>query len=159
MEGARIRVDQAVVFPIPVLTHPANTPFPCGNTALLGAEFALDPSSAQGGEIGGELCLDEAFRGHLCPCVLRKTEKRWEGERTKTRPAHLQEFPFRQLELRMCKLFTHGTNSLRKNGLIFLFFIPKDVREGKVESVRGYRSRLGLRLVHPLYMLASAARD
>lgn len=148
MDGTRIPVNEAVALPTPILTHPANTPFPRGNTTLPGAQFTLDLSSAQGGEIGGELCLDEALRGHLSPCVLRKTEKRWKGESTKTRPAKLQELPFRQLELRMRKPFAHGTNSLRKNGLIVPFFIPKDMREGKVESVRGSCRRLGLCLGH-----------
>ncbi len=36
----------------------------------------------------------------------------------------------------MCRLFTHGTNSLRENGLLFLFLIPEDLKEDKVESAR-----------------------
>ena len=95
MKGARIRVDQAVAFPIPILTHPAKTPLPFGNPAPLGAEFTLDLSSTKGSEIGGELCLDEAFLGHLCPHGFGKTEEGGAGKGTETRPAKLQELPFR----------------------------------------------------------------
>ena len=71
MKGAGIGVYQAVAFPVPILAYPADAPFPLGNAALLGAELAPDLFSTQGGEIGGELRLDEALLGHLGPRGFR----------------------------------------------------------------------------------------
>jgi len=97
MKGARIRVYQAVAFPVPILAYPADAPLPPGNVALLGAQLATDLSSTQGGEIGGELCLDEAFPGQLCPSGFRKTEDGTGGKPAHARPAKLQELPLGQL--------------------------------------------------------------
>ena len=132
MNGAGISVNQAVVFPSPILTHSTKTPFPPGNTAPPWAQFTLDLSTIQGSEIGGELCLDEAFGGHLCPQGFRKTQDVSEAKSTETRPAKFQELPFREVWLRdtlthpaasrveqegeICKGFTHVIYSL-KNGL------------------------------------------
>jgi len=110
MKGARIRVNQAVKFPSPILTHPTNTPFPLGNATPLWAQFALDLSSTQGSEIGGELCLDEAFLGHLCLRDFRKTEKVSDAKSTETGPANLQKIPFRQVVLRYALTLPTGSH-------------------------------------------------
>jgi hypothetical protein len=109
MKGARIRVYQAVAFPVPILAYPADAPLPPGNVALLGAQLATDLSSTQGGEIGGELCLDEAFPGQLCPSGFRKTEDGTGGKPAHARPAKLQELPLGQLARGIDKAFTHET--------------------------------------------------
>ena len=61
MDGTGVPIDQAIIFPIPILADPAKTPLPLGDTASLGAEIALDLASPEGGKIGGKLCLDEAL--------------------------------------------------------------------------------------------------
>jgi len=100
MNDARIPVHQAVIFPSPILTDSTKTPSPLGNTAPPGTQFTLDLPPLQGSKIGGEPCLNEAFFGHLSPQGFRKTEEVSEVESTETRPANLQEFPFRQMGLR-----------------------------------------------------------
>ena len=74
LDDAGISVNQAVAHTLPILTHPTESPFSRGNPAPPGAQFALDLASTQGGEVGGELCLDEALLRHLCPRGLRKGE-------------------------------------------------------------------------------------
>jgi len=100
MNDARIPVHQAIVFPSPILTDSTKTPFPPGNAAPPGTQFTLDLSASQGSKIGGELCLNEAFLGHLSPQGFRKTEELSEPKSTETRPASLQELPLRQMGLR-----------------------------------------------------------
>jgi len=75
MNCARVPINQAIILPIPVLSHSAKTSFSLGNTAPLGAKLTLDLSSAQGSEIGRDLCLNETLLSRLCPQGFRKTEE------------------------------------------------------------------------------------
>jgi hypothetical protein len=99
MNCAGVPVDQAVIFSIPVLTNPAKTSLPLGNTAPLGAKFTLDLSSIQGSEIGRELCLNETLFARLRSQGLWKTEELRGRNHTETRPTKLQEFPFCQFRI------------------------------------------------------------
>jgi hypothetical protein len=99
MNCAGVSIDQAVIFSIPVLTHPAKTSFPLGNMAPLRAQFTLDFSSTQGSEIGRELCLNETLFARLRSQGLWKTEELRGRNHTETRPTKLQEFPFCQFRI------------------------------------------------------------
>ena len=99
MNGTGIPVYQAVISPLPILTHSAKTPFPLWNAAPPGAQFTLDVSSVHGGEKGGELYPDKAFFGGLCLQDFRKTKEVGDVKNTETCPAKLQELPFRQFGL------------------------------------------------------------
>ena len=117
MNDARVPIDQAVIFPSPILTHSTKTPFPLGDTAPPGTHFTLDLSSPQGNKIGGELCLNEAFLGHLSLQGFRKTEEVSEVEGTETGPTKLQELPFRQMGLRNA-VNLHAAFHVEKEGMI-----------------------------------------
>jgi len=96
MDDAGVPVNQAVIFSPPILTHSTKTPFPLDNTAPPWAKFTLDLSSTEGSEIGGELCLNEAFCGYLCLQCFRKTKEVSSAKNTETCPTKFQELPFRQ---------------------------------------------------------------
>lgn len=89
MNGAGIPVDEAVTFPIPILADATKTPFALRKPAPFGAQFTLDLPSIQGGEVGRELCLDEALRGRLCPDNVGKTEEVSSAENGETCTANL----------------------------------------------------------------------
>lgn len=117
MNDAGVPIYQAVILPSPILTHSTETPFPLGNTAPPGTQFTLDVSFLQGSKIGGELCLDEAFLGHLSLQGFRKTEEVSKVEGTETGPTKLQELPFRQMGLRNA-LSLHAGSHVEKEGMI-----------------------------------------
>jgi hypothetical protein len=58
---ARVSVDQAVIFSVPVLPHPAESPLPGSHEAFPRTELALYSLVAQGEKIGRELGSEEAF--------------------------------------------------------------------------------------------------
>ena len=45
VDGTRVPVDEAVIFPLPVFTNPAKPSFSLGNAAPVRAQLALDLSS------------------------------------------------------------------------------------------------------------------
>jgi hypothetical protein len=47
MNRTGISIDEAVIFPVPVFPHPANTSFPFSHAASVRAQFALNLSSLQ----------------------------------------------------------------------------------------------------------------
>ena len=95
----RISIDQTITLSVPILPNPAKTPFMIRNTTPPGTEIALDFSSIKGSEIGREFCFDEAFRGHLCPQGIWKTEQMSGAKGTETFSANLQKITFIQVEL------------------------------------------------------------
>jgi len=89
INDTRVPIDQTVTLPIPILTHPAKTSLPIGNTTPSGAKFTLDFSTFQYSEIGGEFCLDKTLFRSLRLRGFRKTEKVSGIEGTKTLSAKL----------------------------------------------------------------------
>lgn len=100
INDTRIPIHQTVELPLPIFTYSTKTSSPFRDTAPPGAQLTLDLSSIQGSKIGGQLCLNQTFLGHLCLHGLRKTEKRSETKRTKSSSAKLQEVPLRQAKSR-----------------------------------------------------------
>lgn len=98
INDTRIPIHQTVELPLPIFTYSTKTSSPFRDTAPPGAQLTLDLSSIQGSKIGGQLCLNQTFLGHLCLHGLRKTEKGSKAESTKTHSTKLQKLPFRQVK-------------------------------------------------------------
>ena len=86
MNCTGVPIDQAVIFPIPVFTNPANASFSLCHAAAVRAQFTLDFSSPQRSEIGRKFCLNETLLRHLCTGSLRKAEEVGGGEYAETCP-------------------------------------------------------------------------
>jgi hypothetical protein len=92
VNGAWVPVNQAVVFPVPVLPDPAKTSLAFSNPATLWTEIALNLSSTKRGKVGRNLCLYQALLGRLS---LRSSwQKVSDRNGATTHSAKLQKFPF-----------------------------------------------------------------
>ena len=67
VHGAGVAVDQAVIFPFPVLPDPAETPPAAGYDTLPGAKLALNFAVLQGDEMGREFRTEKALLSSLRP--------------------------------------------------------------------------------------------
>jgi hypothetical protein len=97
MNCARIPIDKAVIFSIPILTNSAKTSFSIGDTAPCGTEFTLDFSSSKGSEIRRKLCFNEPFLNDLSVGGFWKAKEVPEGKHADARPTKLQKLPLGQL--------------------------------------------------------------
>ena len=61
MDGTRIAINQAVVFPVAILADPAESPFPLCHAASSRTEFTPNLATLQGSKEGGERGLYEAL--------------------------------------------------------------------------------------------------
>ncbi len=61
VHSAGVTVDQAVIFPLPVLSDAAETPSAIGHEALPWAELALDSLMVEGKKMVGQLGLNVTF--------------------------------------------------------------------------------------------------
>lgn len=96
MKGRRVPVDQAVIFPLPVLSNSTKTPFTLGNAATVGAQFTLDFPSIERSEIRREFCPNKTFLSQLCPGSLWESKEICGGERAETCSTKLEKFPSRE---------------------------------------------------------------
>jgi hypothetical protein len=69
-------INEAVIFPVAVFPHPANTSFPFSHAASVRAQFALNLSSLQWSKIRREFSLNKALLSHLGMGNFWKTEER-----------------------------------------------------------------------------------
>jgi hypothetical protein len=66
MHRTGISINQAIIFSLPIFPDSADPPLSLGHPATVRTQFALNFSSLERGEIGGQLCFDEALFRPLC---------------------------------------------------------------------------------------------
>ncbi len=84
MDGTRIAINQAVVFPVAILTDAAESPFSLCHAALSWAEFTANLATLQGSEEGRELGFYEPFLYSLRLRPLWEAKEMTCGEGTET---------------------------------------------------------------------------
>jgi len=95
MDGAGISIDQAIIFAVPIFSHPANASLPSGDPASMGTELAPDLSCFKWSVKGREFRFDQPFFHRLGLRRLRDAKEAGCRCQTETCPKGFEEFPFR----------------------------------------------------------------